>query len=372
MKFLHTSDIHIGAKFEMLGEKAPKQREQIKRTFSNVVDLAIKEKVDLVLLAGDLFDSNHPSQKNIEFVKNEFSRLNEEDIKVCLIPGNHDFKLSDASGLGGEFFDIPGVYLFVDPEGGKGYFDDINTEVFAKANISNKSSESPIINADSDRDSFKIVMAHGGVVGQAKDPEYPIQPSEIENCGAYYVALGDWHSLRNESRGDVKAFYSGSPEMISISQSGSGYVLMGEVTGDRSVDVRKVKVGERETETLNIDAGELSSVDELKEKIKEHASGNRVLIVGIGGINSNKLIFSTDELEEELQDDFWRLRIRDKSTPPLEDLNEDDYPAMLISGQFLQLMKDKIGNAENEEERKLHEEALQLGLLSFQDPDVIQ
>ncbi|MDX1608374.1 MAG: DNA repair exonuclease, partial [Candidatus Spechtbacterales bacterium] len=228
MKFLHTSDIHLGAKFENLGEAARDQREQLRKTFSKVVDLAIEEKVDLFLIAGDLFDSNHPAQKSIDFVKDEFTRLTKENIRVCLIPGNHDYKLSDKKGLGKHFTGLAkeGVFLFTDPEGTKTYFEDIDTEVYAKANTTNKSSESPMVKVDDQRRAEKIIMAHGGVVGQAKDPQFPIQPKEIEECGANYVALGDWHSLRDESRGDVTAFYSGSPEILNISQSGAGFVIV--------------------------------------------------------------------------------------------------------------------------------------------------
>ena len=135
MRFIHTSDIHIGAKFEVLGtERAREHREQIKKTFSVIVDMAIEEKVNLFLIAGDLFDSNTPSFSDVEFVKKEFLRLSETGVKVCLIPGNHDYALSDKNSLGGEFFELTDVDLFTDPAGSKIYFKDINTEVYAKAN----------------------------------------------------------------------------------------------------------------------------------------------------------------------------------------------------------------------------------------------
>ena len=103
MKFLHTSDVHIGAKFEMLGDKAREHREQLKKTFSKIVEVAIEEKVNLFLIAGDLFDSNNPSPKNIKFVQEKFSKLTAEKIKICLIPGNHDYELANIEGLGREF-----------------------------------------------------------------------------------------------------------------------------------------------------------------------------------------------------------------------------------------------------------------------------
>jgi exonuclease SbcD len=56
VKILHTADIHLGAKFSGLGNKATSQREQLRTTFKNVIATAVNERVNIVLIAGDLFD----------------------------------------------------------------------------------------------------------------------------------------------------------------------------------------------------------------------------------------------------------------------------------------------------------------------------
>ncbi|MDX1608347.1 MAG: DNA repair exonuclease [Candidatus Spechtbacterales bacterium] len=373
MKFLHTSDIHLGAKFENLGAAARDQREQLRKTFSKVVDLAIEQKVDLFLVAGDLFDSNHPSAKSIEFAKNEFLRLAQEGIKVCLIPGNHDYKLSDKKDLGKHFSKLAeqGIFLFTDPEGSKTYFEDIDTEVYAKANTTNKSSESPMVKVDDQRKAEKIIMAHGGVVGQAKDPQFPIQPKEIEESGANYVALGDWHSMRDESRGDVVAFYSGSPEILNISQTGAGYVIIGTIDYG-VVNTEQRQVGAKEAKEIELNLEEFENLQALKDAINKQANEGLILTVKLVGNNINKIILDTDELERELGDEFWRLRIQNNTHLPIEEFDDSDYPSVLISGQFLQIMKEKINNAQSEEERELYQEALKTGLQAFHDPDVIR
>lgn len=372
MRFLHTSDIHLGAKFEVLGDKALEQREQIKDTFTKIADLAIKEKVDLFLVAGDLFDSNHPSQANIDFVKKEFSRLGASGIKVCLIPGNHDFKLSDKGELGKHFANLEkdNIFLFRDDEGTKLYFEDINTEVYAKANTTNKSSESPMVKAENQRQAEKIIMAHGGVVGQAKKPDWPITPKEIEECGANYVALGDWHSLREETKGSVTAYYCGSPEMLAISQSGAGYVILGTIEYGIT-NIKPVQIGARESKILEIDISDITDTNEISEKIKEYSDKNLILTVNIVGANKDNLVINTDHAEEELGVGFWRLHINNKTKVPVEETENPENSSILISGQFIELMKEKIKNAKDDNERNLYEEALQLGLMAFHDPDAI-
>ena len=90
LKILHTADIHLGAKFSGLGNKGASQREQLRTTFKNVIATAIDERVGVVLIAGDLFDSNQQPQRNVDLVIEQFNLLGSKSIPVCLIPGTHD------------------------------------------------------------------------------------------------------------------------------------------------------------------------------------------------------------------------------------------------------------------------------------------
>src|SRR5450756_934933 len=87
LKILHTADIHLGARFVGLGRKGPEQRAQLLETFGAVAELAIKEKVGLFLIAGDLFDSNRVSKELLERAASLFEDLGENGIPVCISPG---------------------------------------------------------------------------------------------------------------------------------------------------------------------------------------------------------------------------------------------------------------------------------------------
>ena len=77
LKLIHTADVHLGARHDDLGEQAAAQRERQFAAFRATVDLAIAEKVDLVLIAGDLFDSNVQPRRSVERVAAELKRLAE-------------------------------------------------------------------------------------------------------------------------------------------------------------------------------------------------------------------------------------------------------------------------------------------------------
>ena len=63
--FIHAADLHLGAPFKGLRSIAPEWADillqAIPEAFRNVIDIALKEKVDFVVLAGDIFDNSHPS-----------------------------------------------------------------------------------------------------------------------------------------------------------------------------------------------------------------------------------------------------------------------------------------------------------------------
>ena len=88
VKILHCADLHLGAELSILGRKAVTRRAEIKRTFSNILKLCQEEKVQLLLIAGDLFDNVHVQENTLEEIKNGFASL--KDTIVAIAPGNHD------------------------------------------------------------------------------------------------------------------------------------------------------------------------------------------------------------------------------------------------------------------------------------------
>jgi DNA repair exonuclease SbcCD nuclease subunit len=90
LRLLHTADVHLGARHTDLGERAAVLRERQFTAFRVTVDLAVVEAVDLVLIAGDLFDSNTQPRRSVERVAAELGRLAKASIRTVIIPGTHD------------------------------------------------------------------------------------------------------------------------------------------------------------------------------------------------------------------------------------------------------------------------------------------
>jgi hypothetical protein len=92
-RFAHISDVHLG------GWKQEPLQELNFQSFRKIVDTCIKEKVDFILIAGDLFDSAYPPIEILKRTFGEFRRLKESKIPCFLIAGSHDYSVSGKTFL---------------------------------------------------------------------------------------------------------------------------------------------------------------------------------------------------------------------------------------------------------------------------------
>ena len=92
MKILHVSDTHLGySAYRKSTEYGINQREQdVYNAFEQFVDYAVKTKPDLIIHAGDLFDSVRPSNRAITFALKQIIRLSKNKIPILIISGNHE------------------------------------------------------------------------------------------------------------------------------------------------------------------------------------------------------------------------------------------------------------------------------------------
>ena len=94
MKFVHAADLHLDSPLRGLvryeGAPVDRIRGATRRALQNLVDLCLAETVDLLLIAGDLYDGNWKDYSTGLFFAKEMSRLRHAGIPVVLIRGNHD------------------------------------------------------------------------------------------------------------------------------------------------------------------------------------------------------------------------------------------------------------------------------------------
>lgn len=364
IKLLHTADLHLGCFFPSLCEKGKEHRLQLLNTFDKIIELAISENVSVFLIAGDLFDTNRVPGTIIARVLVAFKRLGAKGISVCILPGTHD-PFNDES-----------IYRFVDfgdnvkvftPKTKSHIFNDLNLTIYGNSHSLSRTDQNPLKGLVINRETqFHVCMAHCSIKipGRVDHDNMLLEQNEIGSLGFQYLALGHWHSLAEYSNAGTKAYYSGSPEPVSMDQKGSGNIIVVEID-QNDVRAKPIKVGQRFFASLTLDVGPIASVSEIISAIEAKSDRNLILQVILEGLASVDLDVDALRLETELADKFFNLSIVDESQPCLAGLPPDSYPENTIEGKYIRLMQGKIAQAEGED-KKIAEDALKLGFALLQ------
>ena len=358
LRLLHTADVHLGARHADLGDQAVALRERCFAAFRATVDLAIAEKVDLFLIAGDLFDSNVQPRRSVERAAAELRRLVDARVRVVLIPGTHDvydrasiYRAYDLATMAGSAPDDDRVTLLT-PERPDVVLKTLDAVVFARVFETKRAPESPLAKLSAtaeERAKWRIGMIHGAIAipGVVERDEVIVTVEEIASSGLDYLALGHWHSAQQGKAGSTTYAYSGAPEPVAIDQDRAGKVLLvtlDERDGGRHVEVEERQVGRIHFDSVRIDAAALASQPALVDGLRSMADPDLVLEVTLVGVRPDELDVEADEVEAELGDDFFRIRVRDRSVPPL---TEGALPPPdTVAGAFLRDMEARIAELE--------------------------
>jgi exonuclease SbcD len=228
VRMLHTSDIHIA------GDQASMDG------FAAVVDTAVECDVDIVLIAGDLFDSSRVREDAVAHTVTELRRLGRP---VVVIPGNHDCIDERSIYHRVDVSDAPNVILATNPAGQEVMFPDLSLVIWARGIESHDPTHRPLAGyTPADPAYWRVVMTHGHYVptGERSDRSSRIAQAEIGDLQCDYLALGHWHRFVDVSEGNVKAFYCGSPcEPV----TGGATVNMVTLDRERGVQVQRRTIG---------------------------------------------------------------------------------------------------------------------------------
>jgi len=385
LRIIHTADVHLGARHDDLGEQAAAQRERQFAAFKATVDLALSEKVDLFLIAGDLFDSNVQPRRSVERVAAELKRLTEARIRTVIIPGTHDcfdrasiYRAYDLSAMAGR---APGDDLItvIDPDHPSVHHLALDVVVVGQVFGTKRAPHSPLLGLGGpppDRPDpaapptgWRIGIIHGSISipGKTEHDEVVITTDEIAASGLDYLALGHWHSTQTGKAGSVTYAYSGAPEPVALDQDRAGKALLvelDEVAGSRSVTVKELQVGRTRFEKSEIDAATVTSQPALVEQLAARTDPDLVLDVRLAGVRRDDLDLDPIEMETALAPHFLKIRVRDLSVPALTDgpLPSPDT----IAGAFIRDLETRIGELEaagSTAEAAEQRDALRLGRL---------
>jgi exonuclease SbcD len=358
LRLLHTADVHLGARHTDLGDQAAAQRERQFAAFQAAVDLALAEKVDVVLIAGDLFDSNTQPRRSVERVAAELKRLVAAKIRTVLIPGTHDvydrsslYRVHDLAALAGSGEDDDLVTVLT-PELPSVHLATCDVIVHGPVFATKRAPHSPLRDLKTvggEGATWHVGMVHGSLAipDRTDRDEVVFSRDEIEATGLDYLALGHWHSAQQGKAGATTWAYSGAPEPVAVTQDGAGKVLLVELSetgGKRSVAIEERMVGKTRFEKLDIDAATVADQPAVVAAIAARSDPDLVLDARLTGVRPDELDVSIDEVEDQLKGRFLKVRFRDLSVPALTHGNLPSPDT--IPGAFIRNVEGRIAELE--------------------------
>ncbi|WP_459128740.1 metallophosphoesterase family protein [Guggenheimella bovis] len=266
LQFYHLADIHFGVSFNSRSESTrSKLRLAQMRAFEKMVDTALEEKIDGILIAGDLFDKSSIDPKTENFIYHQAKRCNDADIPIYCIEGNHDFNiLWDRS-----FVKVLSSELEI-----------LENDRFR---IVGQSFESPSdIREIKNLPTFKDDLPTIGLFHTSLNTEgyMPSLLSAFVDAGYDYVALGHIHTKASYFEGRVQ--YPGSFFPVNSNETGDrGYlkVRLGETLQTEFVPSTDVQFQKFDLTLSNEEGFRTNLYNKLKE-LSEQSTFSKVYLHG--------------------------------------------------------------------------------------------
>jgi exonuclease SbcD len=261
-RFLHTADIHLDSPLRSLALRDPALAGLVglatRQGFSRIVDLALSEAVDALLIAGDLYDGEQTSMKTARFIAEEFQRLDAAGIRVFLIRGNHDAM----ARISRELTFPPNVKLFggraeaISIERAPG---DVPIVIHGLSFQERHAPESllpkfrpPVA------DAVNIGMLHTSLAGAAGHDLYaPCSLADLQGANMHYWALGHVHQRAvypaSPGSGGALVVMPGMPQGRDINEAGAKSATLVTVGNDRRITIEERLTSIAEFARISVD-----------------------------------------------------------------------------------------------------------------------
>lgn len=360
MRILHAADLHLDSAFAGLAEeKAALLRQESRDILRRMVDWANDHAVDVMLLSGDLFDSDRMYSQTARTLAQALARFRG---RIFLSPGNHDFC---APGSGYDAVDWPeNVHIFTSRRPQTVLLRSLNASVTGAAFTAAEEWE-PFDGASfSGGDApIRLGVLHGEVTrGESKYRAIP--PAEIEKTNLTYLALGHVHRCAGVQRAGNTAYaYPGCLPGRGFDETGDKGFLYGEITPEK-VELEFIPFAPRRYQSVTADITDRDPADAVRQALDPDCGQDicRVLLTG-----SRRENFSLSALTSELSGLCAALELTDE-TYPEEDVwarcGEDS-----LRGLFLQNLRARYDGADEDEKRQLLQ-AARFGLAALDNRDL--
>ena len=362
LKFIHAADFHLDSVFSALtDEQAAERRRESRELGLRLANYANTHGIDLVLLAGDLFDSRDIFQETGEQLS---AALGVMKAQVLIAPGNHDWY--DAKSPWATIKWPDNVHIFQTNHLTKIELPKWNLVVHGAAFTAPEQSESMLKGFSAPKDGKRHFALMHGDFDSANDRYNPIQQKEIEDSNLEFLALGHIHKQSDPKYlGKTLCAWPGCPEGRGFDELGEKGFYVGAMDEQGQVALKFIPFAKRHHEVLDVDVTGKDPRIAVEETLPPNTETDLYRIRLIGETDHT---INTEALTNALAHRFYTLEIRDftHATQDIWARAEENS----LRGLFLRELRNKFNAAESDEERELVTKAVTFGLAALDHRDI--
>ena len=361
MKFVHIADMHFDCPFTTLsdvGNLGEVRRLEQRNVFKKVIEYIKENNIPFLFISGDLYEDKYVKQTTIEYMNNCFKQI--PNTRIFISPGNHDPFTKNSYYNN---FDWNENVKIFNSEIEKIELDNINIYGFGFDDFycTDCGIEKLELN---EKEKINILVIHGTLNGASiEEKQYNsiLEKSLIEK-GFDYVALGHIHKTNYTGGENKKIIYPGSTISHGFDELGNHGMIVGDIEKDK-LNLEFVTLDDRHFKEIEIDCTNIYTIEELIEEINNLEIINndlyKIILVG----NRNFEINIYDIYKYEINEKIIKIKDNTKIKLDIEKISNENT----LVGLFVKELNAKIKDCENEEERKILEKAIEIGVEALND-----
>ncbi|MDP3486623.1 MAG: DNA repair exonuclease [Bacillota bacterium] len=368
LRLLHLSDLHLGWQPRFLGSGAEERARERNEMLRKAVDAALERKhgVDMVVIAGDLFDSHRPESAVVEAALRELNRLGQAGKALITVPGNHDEITYHDSVYRQYEQRWPGLLV---REANPSYIDALQVggeqvHIYSVAYTAGLTRcDRPLAELPRrELPGIHIGIFHGSLDWNAGERSLPLSSTELARADYDYTALGHFHRVSEHRVGRGVASYCGATEARGFDDLGTGNVQCVHIDG-QGVRLEAIPLNVRPQRVVELTLDEVETEVDLRRFVATVGDSHAIVRLVLKGTAA----FDVDEraLEQASEGLFSYLEVVDQTESISPALVEELRRETSIRGNFVRRILTRLESVENVEEKADYLRALQKGLRAF-------
>lgn len=361
IRIVHAADFHLdSAQRALSAELARQRRRESRELVARLSNYVNQNEVDLVLLAGDLFDGERVYRETLEELSEALGTMH---ARVFIAPGNHDFYSARSPYAALSWPE--NVHIFTTRSIERVEIPELSCAVYGAA-FTRAAQEEGLLNSFSAPDDglTHLMVLHGELA--AVSPYDPITEEEIARSGLTYLALGHTHRHDGFHRAGRTVYaYSGCIEGRGFDELGEKGFLAGTL-GQDAVSLEFVPFASRRYEILRVDVTGTSAADALRAALPASTARDNYRVIFTGETDERGI--DLQALREQFAPDFFQLELRDETR-----IGEDVWAHAeedSLRGLFLRELREKRSMAQSEGARAKIDLAARFGLAALDGRDI--